>query len=115
MVSGSEVDAVLNLADIPIIPKAREMAAMNVVPGGSLNNLNYVNPHVSFEAQISDVDRILLADAQTSGGLLISLPEGDAGRIVDQLLNKNIRAARIGSIIESNSERGTGKILVKQK
>ena len=115
MVSGSEVDAVLNLADIPIIPKAREMAAMNVVPGGSLNNLNYVSPHVSFEAQISDVDRILLADAQTSGGLLISLPEGDVGRIVDQLLNKNIRAARIGSIIESNSERGTGKILVKQK
>ena len=45
----------------------------DVVPGGSLDNLEHVSPFVDWSPGLSRVDRILLADAQTSGGLLVAV------------------------------------------
>ena len=108
MTTGSGVDAQISLDAVPIIPKARELAAMNVIPGGTLNNLEFVAPHVTFEDHISHVDQVMLADAQTSGGLLISLPEIEATRLFKIMLKKGINAFKIGEILGS----GTGNIHV---
>lgn len=110
MTSGSKVDAKLFMARIPILLEARELAGMDVVPGGTLNNLAYVKPHVSFDEGITSIDQILLADAQTSGGLLISLPETVAKALLSCLTNKGIPAEIIGLI----SNHGQGKIMVQQ-
>jgi cysteine desulfurase len=110
MTAGSKVNALLHLGSIPIIPEARELAGMDVIPGGTLNNLSYVKPHVSFTANIPHVDQVLLADAQTSGGLLISLPEKEAGKLLEDLLKSGVDAAVIGSI----SEPGEGKITIEE-
>ena len=108
MTAGAGVDAILNLESIPILPEARELAAMDVIPGGTLNNLKYVKPHVSFAEGISTIEQALLADAQTSGGLLISVPETESDQLLKDLLDRGLDAARIGSI----SKVGEGNITV---
>ena len=45
-----------------------------MIPGGSKNNLNYVEEVTSFDSSISQTQRLILADAQTSGGLIIAVP-----------------------------------------
>jgi cysteine desulfurase NifS/selenium donor protein len=108
MTQGSKVDARIALSSVPIIPEARDLAAMDVVPGGTLNNLAYVETHIDFDDKIDHVSRILLADAQTSGGLLISLPAGQAEELLTDLSAKGIEAARIGEM----TGEGPGRISV---
>ena len=108
MTAGAGVDAQVDFEAVPIILEARQMAEMDVVPGGTLNNLAYVAPHVDFNPTLSRIDQLLLADAQTSGGLLISLPEDRAAELLETLQNKGIQAARIGALTQP----GDGRIFV---
>ena len=108
MTQGSKVDARITLSSVPIIPEARDLAGMDVVPGGTLNNLAYVESHIVFDDKIDRVSRLLLADAQTSGGLLISLPGDQAEKLLNELTGKEIEAAIIGEMIG----KGSGKISV---
>jgi selenide,water dikinase len=66
----SGVTAVLDAAAVPYLPGARESYAEGYVPGGSRRNLDWVRPHV--DAEVDDDELLLLADAQTSGGLLVA-------------------------------------------
>lgn len=108
MASASKVDVQVDLAAVPILPEAREYAQMGVVPGGTKNNLDFVMPHISFSKDISQFDLTLLADAQTSGGLLISLPDTEADALLEALHKKAIHADIVGRI----DGPGTGKISV---
>ena len=65
----SRVDAVLDHAAVPLIDGARDTLDSGFIPGGSRRNLDWVRPHV--DSQLGFEDLVLLADAQTSGGLLI--------------------------------------------
>jgi selenide,water dikinase len=67
----SGVSAVLDHAAVPLIEGAREAAAAGFVPGGSRRNLDWVVPHID-TGGLSEEDLLLLADAQTSGGLLVA-------------------------------------------
>ncbi len=93
MTEGAGVDAQIDFNAVPILPEARQMAEMEVIPGGTLNNLAFVGPHVNFDPSLSRIDQLLLADAQTSGGLLISLPASEADGLLAALAEKNIQAA----------------------
>ncbi|MCL7451778.1 MAG: selenide, water dikinase SelD [Anaerolineae bacterium] len=110
MVAGSKVDVTIRASAVPFLPAARTFAGADVVPGGTLNNLAYVEPHVRFEPEVSAVDRLILGDAQTSGGLLISLPAQDADRLVAELRSRGVVAA---AVIGQVNSQGTGRILVK--
>ncbi|MEU5696217.1 selenide, water dikinase SelD [Actinosynnema sp. NPDC020468] len=65
----SGVTAVLDSSAVPYLDGARESAAAGYVSGGTRRNLDWVAPHVDF---VADADALLLADAQTSGGLLVA-------------------------------------------
>ena len=109
MAAGSSVDAVLSASTVPILSSARRLAGADVIPGGTRDNLAYVRPHVTFAPSLDETEQLLLADAQTSGGLLISLPEGRAGRLLKELQNRGIQnAVQIGHINAS----GGGRIRV---
>jgi cysteine desulfurase len=108
LASGSQVDVELTLAGIPILPEARALASADIIPGGTLNNLSYVQPFVTFAEGISRVDQVLLADAQTSGGLLISLAEDELAELLHQLEQKGVSGKVIGCVIS----KGTGLIRV---
>jgi selenide, water dikinase len=66
----SRVSAVVEAAAVPYLDGARESLALGYVPGGSRRNLDWVRPHL--DAAVPDEELLLLADAQTSGGLLIA-------------------------------------------
>ncbi|HET6698942.1 MAG TPA: selenide, water dikinase SelD [Nocardioidaceae bacterium] len=67
---GSGVTAVVDAAAVPYLAGARESLAEGFVPGGSRRNLDWVRPHLS--ASVEESELVLLADAQTSGGLLLA-------------------------------------------
>jgi selenide,water dikinase len=81
----SGVTAVLDAAAVPYLDGARESLTAGFVPGGSRRNLDWVRPHL--DAGVPDDELVLLADAQTSGGLLVvgEVPGHPViGHLVDQ-------------------------------
>ncbi len=67
----SGVTAVVDSAAVPVIEGSREALAAGYVPGGSRRNLDWVAPHADFGA-LTEEQLLMLADAQTSGGLLLA-------------------------------------------
>ena len=70
MARASGVGAVVDAAAVPYLDGARRALADGFVPGGSLRNLEWVRPHL--ESKAAEDELVLLADAQTSGGLLVA-------------------------------------------
>jgi selenide,water dikinase len=70
LVRASGCAAVVDAAAVPYLDGARESFAAGYVPGGSRRNLDWVRPHLA--GSVSDDELVLLADAQTSGGLLVA-------------------------------------------
>ena len=68
----SGVSAVVDAAAVPYLEGARASLAAGYVPGGSRRNLDWVRPHLDVDPGIDEDELLLLADAQTSGGLLIA-------------------------------------------
>ncbi len=69
MARASGVTAVVDAAAVPYVGGARESIAAGFVPGGSRRNLDWVRPHLT--SDLDEEELVLLADAQTSGGLLV--------------------------------------------
>jgi len=110
MAAASGIDVAVSAAAVPFIAVALELAAANVAPGGTINNLAHVEEHVTFGSSIPRATRLLLADAQTSGGLLIALPAPRADDLLEALARRNVEgAARIGEVTGA----GAGHIEVK--
>ena len=63
---------------IPLLPAARRLAARGIAPDGSRVNVRNLKPRLERGADVSDEDLLLLCDAQTSGGLLVALPQPQA-------------------------------------
>lgn len=106
----SQVAAKIFASSIPIIDRSRELAAAGIVPGGTLANQDYVKPYVIWNDKISDIDRLILCDAQTSGGLIIVLPQNQQGSLLRKLHDRGINDAQcIGAI----TEQGRGAIAVE--
>ena len=107
MAAGSHVDVTLSASAVPTLPAAWDLAGAGAVPGGTLNNLTYVSDHVTFAPTISRVEQLILADAQTSGGLLISLPKRRVDDLLAALHMRGVQAAaRIGQV----TAKGAGHI-----
>ncbi|MGH2520733.1 MAG: selenide, water dikinase SelD, partial [Chloroflexota bacterium] len=68
----------------PVLPEARRLAALSMVPGGSQRNLEALRGDVAFGA-LGDIDQQLLADAQTSGGLLIAVAQDRLAELLERL------------------------------
>lgn len=83
---------------VPVLPRVRELAEAGMVPGGSKNNLQHVKASVHFDKTIDAIDQLILADAVTSGGLLMSAHERDALSILESLKLKGIDAKVIGEV-----------------
>ena len=106
MVRGSGVTAEVRLGTVPVLPGARELLERGVAPGGTHRNLSSVADAVDWDPGLTDNDQLLLCDAQTSGGLLISVPEGRKDALLAELEARGATGAVVGSI----KERSEGKI-----
>jgi selenide,water dikinase len=100
MLVASGVSAVVDAAGPDLLPGALELARTGVVAGGTLRNREFVSPHVDW-GDLSEPEQVVLADAQTSGGLLIA--GGDA--VARALSARGIACSEIGFIEEGPASR----------
>jgi selenide,water dikinase len=98
IVEASKVAATVRFDDVPLMPGAAELAQVGVVPGGSKRNLSDIGPHVSFPADLPEWKRLILADAQTNGGLLATVPRRELDGVLRALRRRKIPAAVIGHL-----------------
>jgi selenide,water dikinase len=107
MTRSSETDAVIFTEKVPVIEDTVRFAESEIIPGGSKSNLKYVSEYLRFNKNTSYVTQIILADAQTSGGLLISVP----GKYSKALL-KDLKVAGIteAALIGKIEKKGKGYI-----
>jgi selenide, water dikinase len=101
MLDGSGVAASLRFSAVSILPAARRLAALDCFPGGSRANLDSVGSRLRLHRELrTDASvALLLADAQTSGGLLAAVAPRAAPRALDALAAAGVSAAIIGEII----------------
>ena len=100
MMKASGVSAIVNRSAVPILPGAQELAEAGNVSGGTNRNMEALGDAVSLEDGVSEVDFVLMADAQTSGGMLISVAEDRAGALVKSLVaNDTLYSEVIGKVV----------------
>jgi cysteine desulfurase len=104
MMRASNTSAIITANQVPYIGKAYDLAAAGIIPGGSKSNLDYTAPFVEYDKNVSKVVRTLLNDAQTSGGLLVSLPEDQAQLYLNEMQSRNGFAVRIGTVQQKQSK-----------
>lgn len=85
MLEGAGLGAEISASAIPVLPAARRFAAQGVIPGGSEANLKSVADQCDFAEDLPPMTAQILADAQTSGGLLAAVPEMYADEILANL------------------------------
>ena len=111
MTAGAGVDAVVYADRVPVLGAAWTFAGAGVVPGGTRDNLAFVEPHVDWDEAISEVQKLILADAQTSGGLLIAVGRERLDTLLAALAERGVvEAAHIGAFTTP----GPGRIAVRQ-
>ncbi len=95
MVRGSGVAAEVSLDAVPVLSGVRDLLDRGVAPGGTHRNVSSVNDAVTWDAALTDEDRLLLCDAQTSGGLLMSVPDDRADTLVNALHEEGAPCAAV--------------------
>jgi len=104
IVQGSDVSARVSMSAIPVIDGVWELLEKGIAPGGTHRNLDSVNEVVSWHPDLDDKQQILLADAQTSGGLLISVAPEKKDELLQELEASGVTTrAVIGEILDKNA------------
>lgn len=102
MLGASNASATIDAAAVPTLPGVLDLAQRDVVAGGTRRNHAFVRPHMEW-GELTEPEQIVLADAQTSGGLLIAATDGDLlGR---ELEARGVVHAEIGSVEEGPAGR----------
>ena len=104
MCIGSNVSSEINYNDIPFIDGVKILAEQNIIPGGTKKNLEYIKQNLNFADSISNIELLMLADAQTSGGLLISVDKSDCRDLINQINSQNNFSAKCIGVIKKKSD-----------
>lgn len=110
MCTASGLQAAVAFEDLPLLPGTRELASQGTIPGGTRRNLAHVKPSLTLAGPVSEVQEIIAADAQTSGGLLMAV----APEVADQLVAAlNKRQTPAASIIGAMTTAGPPQITLR--
>lgn len=109
MLDASKVSARIKVDQVPVMDSVWTLVRDGVYPGGTQRNLNYVEPATEWASDTDDATKLVLADAQTSGGLLISVEPDN----LDELLRRLDNAGTLANAVIGNIEEGpTGIVRV---
>ncbi|MCH8300218.1 MAG: selenide, water dikinase SelD [Candidatus Marinimicrobia bacterium] len=101
MVSPNDLSLEINALSVPYFEKAVETSEQGYKPGMSKDTMRSLEKSVSFDSTVSEAYRWLLVDPQTSGGLIISIPEERADDLMKELKSEDSpEAAIIGKVTE---------------
>ena len=109
MAMASRVELTFYAGQVPVLSWARQYAALGLVPCGSHANRRFCEKHLSIDPKVGQVEVDLLSDAQTSGGLFVSISEKDSAKYLERVQEKGVKEA---AIIGEISNTGIGKIKV---
>jgi selenide,water dikinase len=98
MAAGSGLAATVSAGAVPVLHGVDALAADGVVPGGTHRNLASLEGRLSVDMAVGEPLRLILGDAQTSGGLLIALPERAVEQLLDGLRRRGLQGAVIGHL-----------------
>ena len=98
MAEGSGVAFRIRAEAVPVLEGVHDLAAKDVVPGGSKANLKWVTPNVRLDPALPPTTGIVLADAQTNGGLLAAVDPARADAVVAALREAGVVPAIIGEV-----------------
>ncbi len=110
MLMESGVSAELDYQAVPLYPQTEEMAAQGMIPAGAYRNLDYIRQHLQWSGSAggSEDKMIILADPQTSGGLLVALSQDKVEKYLAELAKLGGEGRVIGRITADQS----GKISI---
>ena len=106
MMEGSGLGARIYKSKVPVIEGTVDLLKQGIVPGGTMRNLDSLKSTVWWDKEISENDKILLSDAQTSGGLLISVNPNKADKLQQSLSETGTLSNQIIGEVYSLSETG---------
>ena len=102
MLEASGLGAVVRRSEVPVWERAVSLAAEGCYPGGLKNNREYLGEKVTADG-VGPEDLLPLHDPQTSGGLLVAVPEERAQAFVGALESQNTLAAVVGEVVEGQT------------
>ena len=100
MVTASRIGMVIDSKKIPLLSGVMEYAGLGLIPGGTHSNRRFYSCRVEVDSSVSNLLMDILYDPQTSGGLLISLPSGQAEALVEALKSESgLDSSIIGEVV----------------
>ncbi len=102
LLDNSNVGATITLQDVPVIGVAWDLADRMIIPAGSMKNQMWIENDIDWGSSITDSARAILVDAQTSGGLLISVAPELHGKLLAELDKRNVKGSTIGTVTETS-------------
>jgi selenide, water dikinase len=102
MLEASGLGAVVRRSEVPVWERAVSLAAEGCYPGGLKNNREYLGEKVTADG-VGPEDLLPLHDPQTSGGLLVAVPEERAQAFVGALESQNTLAAVVGEVVQGHT------------
>ncbi len=113
VLTASKCSARLHARRVPFFEEATALAEKGMIPGGTRANQKSYDPSVEWSSDVSLTDRVLMNDAQTSGGLLIFVPHDRKDKLVAAFQKENIPAAYIGDVFIRDAK-GPKRIVVEK-
>ncbi len=99
----SNVAMQINYSDLKFLPGTEQLAQQDNIPEGTKRNLSYASQFTHFAESITELHQLMIADSQTSGGLLIALPQERADKFLINYNDKaSISAFQIGKVTEKS-------------
>lgn len=98
----SHVGLRIRWENMPVLDGALRYATMGAFPGGAFDNRAYYQKHVRLHNSIREIEEMLLYDPQTSGGLLLSVPQQSLAKIKEQAYELEQPLWEIGEVIDGN-------------
>lgn len=106
MCRASNLSAAIEFQNLPFLDNVYELATDGIIPGGTKRNLDYASKFVAFNNSISETQKYMAADAQTSGGLLVALSQDQADDYLKKCIDETgLDAKIIGHFTKKSSYR----------
>jgi selenide,water dikinase len=102
LLRASRIGALVEAGTIPLLPDVAKLAADGFVPGGTHRNLEALGDFVRWADDVDEVSRLILCDAQTSGGLLISLSPARCEQLLEELGQRGATGVVVGEVVEGD-------------
>lgn len=100
MAESSRVSIKLRKGSLPLYPLVEELAEQGLIPGGTYRNLDFYRPMMEIMIDGGDVRLNFMADPQTSGGLLMSVPAARMQKMIEAMVKEGVEGYPVGEVVE---------------